>query len=194
MSTSDHTKKWRVKTKNSTRVQKWRQATKQRLVEAFGGRCGICGYDKECIRAYDFHHIDPGEKDFSLSKGNTVGWEKIVVEMRKCCMLCSNCHREVHDGYTALPLSVRRFDESYAKYKEVKDEVTFNLCACGKNKRSDHQFCSPRCFGHSIRKVDWDAIDLIGLVKATSNFAEVGRMLGVSSTVVRRRYNALIGK
>ena len=44
------------------RVKQWRNNVKNRLVEAFGGECGICGYNK-CNRALQFHHLDPEEKE-----------------------------------------------------------------------------------------------------------------------------------
>ena len=46
--------------------------------------------------AYDFHHLDPAEKDFSISDGTS--WKWIEPELRKCELLCARCHREVHDG------------------------------------------------------------------------------------------------
>jgi hypothetical protein len=45
----------------------------------------------------DFHHIDPREKDFSISDRMT-SFEAIRAELGKCILLCCRCHREVHDG------------------------------------------------------------------------------------------------
>ena len=45
----------------------------------------------------DFHHIKALEKDFTISSRMS-SWEKIEKELRKTVLLCSNCHREVHDG------------------------------------------------------------------------------------------------
>lgn len=44
----------------------------------------------------DFHHIDSATKDFNISARLT--WDAIVRELGKCVLLCSRCHREVHDG------------------------------------------------------------------------------------------------
>lgn len=36
---------------------------KKKLIELFGKKCCICGYDK-IIEALEFHHIDANQKDF----------------------------------------------------------------------------------------------------------------------------------
>lgn len=70
---------------------------KQLAVEYKGGCCQRCGYDKY-IGALEFHHKDPNAKEFAISKdgGNSRSWAKIQIELDKCVLLCSNCHREVH--------------------------------------------------------------------------------------------------
>ena len=44
-------------------VVQFRQRRKRWAVDAFGGKCGICGYDK-CVEALEFHHLDPSPKRF----------------------------------------------------------------------------------------------------------------------------------
>lgn len=61
-----------------------------------GGKCERCGYDR-CIDALEFHHVDPVQKDFTISsKGYTRSWNTVKAELDKCIMLCANCHRELH--------------------------------------------------------------------------------------------------
>lgn len=72
-----------------------RKKNKQKLVEYKGGKCEICGYDK-CIDALEFHHLNPAEKEYGLSNGDTVGFEKLKEEADKCILVCANCHREIH--------------------------------------------------------------------------------------------------
>lgn len=58
--------------------------------------CSICGYDKNIV-ALDFHHTDPDVKNFSISKiKNLYINQKIKMELDKCIVICSNCHRELH--------------------------------------------------------------------------------------------------
>ena len=47
-------------------VVQFRQRRKRWAVDAFGGKCGICDYDK-CVEALEFHHLDPSQKDFTLT-------------------------------------------------------------------------------------------------------------------------------
>ena len=78
----------------------WRQRTKEKAVEYKGGKCSRCEYNK-CIRALDFHHIDPSRKDFTVSRVSR-SWKAIKAELDKCILLCANCHRELHDGMWKL--------------------------------------------------------------------------------------------
>lgn len=81
----------------SERVANRRAKLKELAVEYKGGSCVKCGYSK-CLRALEFHHINPSEKDFSISAdGNTRSFEKLKVELDKCIMVCANCHREIHE-------------------------------------------------------------------------------------------------
>lgn len=80
---------------NYLHVKTFRQKNKERAVKYKGGKCVKCGYDK-CIIALEFHHIDPKEKDFSPSSNMNKSWEKIKLELDKCILVCSNCHREIH--------------------------------------------------------------------------------------------------
>ena len=73
---------------------------KERAVYLLGSKCSICSYDK-CIDALEFHHEDPKEKEFKLSLGNTISWDDYKREAMKCILVCSNCHKEIHNeiGY-----------------------------------------------------------------------------------------------
>lgn len=61
-----------------------------------GGMCIRCGYNK-CIKALEFHHLDPTKKDFTISNDH-FKLNEAIEESKKCILLCSNCHREFHDG------------------------------------------------------------------------------------------------
>jgi hypothetical protein len=58
--------------------------------------CKNCGYKKNA-KALDFHHIR-GKKVMNVSSLVTFSKarNKVKAEIRKCKVLCSNCHREEH--------------------------------------------------------------------------------------------------
>ena len=91
--------------------------TKEKLIEYKGGKCQICGYNK-CISALEFHHLDPSQKDFNIS-GGTKSFEKAKIEVDKCVLVCSNCHREIHAGLTLCPQEIISDENAAQKAAEV---------------------------------------------------------------------------
>lgn len=63
-----------------------------------GKFCYICKEKETCC--LDFHHIIPSKKILSVSKMVNKGKPKklILREIRKCIVLCSNCHIKLHKG------------------------------------------------------------------------------------------------
>ena len=97
-------------------VRKRRKKIRQMALDYLGGRCFRCGYDR-CGEALEFHHLDSSVKDFGISsRGYTRSWKKVQEELRKCELLCANCHREVHAG---LQLSVERRIEKSGEFRET---------------------------------------------------------------------------
>lgn len=57
--------------------------------------CCRCGFDNPL--ALEFHHRDPSTKSFTIShKAWQVSEERLLEEIAKCEVLCSNCHRIEH--------------------------------------------------------------------------------------------------
>lgn len=65
--------------------------------------CEICGESESCC--LEFHHDDPTQKEFALAVASNRGysWETILKEVKKCRVLCSNCHKKFHAGLIELP-------------------------------------------------------------------------------------------
>ena len=53
--------------------------------------CQLCGYKKHAC-ALHFDHIDPSIKFKIISRMNNYSMEALKNEMRKCRVLCANCH------------------------------------------------------------------------------------------------------
>lgn len=55
--------------------------------------------------AMDLHHVDPSQKEKSISTLiKSGGYEALENEIKKCVPLCSNCHRLVHNNVIELKL------------------------------------------------------------------------------------------
>ena len=137
--------------RKSENVKAWRKRTKERMVQAFGNVCCICNktYVSEL---YDFHHINPKEKKFSMAaaRGSSTSWQKIVKELRKCIMACANCHRLIEYKYKSIPLKANRFNENYATYAPIRlifpKYADHNCPICKNNKvLRKHTYCSIKC-------------------------------------------------
>lgn len=144
--------------KSSDAVKRWRTATKSRIVSAMGGHCQTCGY-KKCNAALDLHHTDKSKKDFSFGQviGHPRAWNKIVVELRKCVLVCSNCHREIHAEVRELPEKFAVFDEGFEDYRPGAVETSCPVCCAPKPPQN--VTCSHACAATLARKADWSLVD-----------------------------------
>lgn len=73
-----------------------RRAVKEKAIQYLGGKCSSCGYSK-CSAALEFHHLDSKEKDKNYNSFKTLFNDRLKKELDKCILLCSNCHREIHN-------------------------------------------------------------------------------------------------
>ncbi len=93
-------------------------------INAMGGSCCLCGYNK-CNYNIIFHHIK--NKSFGLSINNLhYSWQNIFNEMKKCIMLCHNCHGEIHKGMVDKELIVKKYEETTERLKNfdvVNDQL-----------------------------------------------------------------------
>ena len=174
-------------------VQNWRTRTKERMIESMGGECQCCGYNK-CKAALEFHHLDMASKEFNFSAAlkSPSSWPKLVIELRKCILLCANCHREIHHGEMKLPSIFNSFDEEFLDYnKKSKEDMLDNCPICGAVKSKHLVTCSRKCAGKSAGKVDWENTNLHELMSTYSNAEQVGKALGVSGAAVRKQIKKL---
>lgn len=87
--------------RRNKREETQRLDNKLKLIQLFGGKCLLCGYNLY-HGALEFHHKSSEPKSFDISKKFSVrsekGWNELLTEAKKCVLICSNCHREVHAG------------------------------------------------------------------------------------------------
>jgi len=95
----EYNKKWQKENPEKIKASvKKRQERNRKYVQNYkmSRSCSICGYNK-CASALDFHHN--GDKEFAIAHIVNSNWslEKIKEEIKKCIVLCANCHRELHE-------------------------------------------------------------------------------------------------
>jgi hypothetical protein len=89
-----------------------RREIKEKAVLLKGSKCQCCK-KKYAVVCYDFHHVDPSTKSFSIGSAST-SWKIVEPELEKCQLLCATCHRLVEAGipyvepknYTAMIVGI----------------------------------------------------------------------------------------
>ena len=139
-----------MKNPNDYANQKERALTRKlELIAMRGGKCELCGYDKN-IAALDFHHKDPSTKKFQLDSrhlSNTTV-EEIIEESKKCILVCSNCHRELHNPQMDKNNIPTLLEEIVSKHVPVTAMKKKHFCEyCGKEMTytTGKRFCSKEC-------------------------------------------------
>lgn len=101
MEQTEKQKEWKAKhyedNKDAYRTkQQNRRKEIKEFVDSHKTKCVCCG-DKDIV-CLDFHHVDKAEKEDTIPTAmkNKWGEERILKEIKKCVVLCSNCHRKLH--------------------------------------------------------------------------------------------------
>lgn len=179
--------------KQSEKVKRWRKHTKSRIIDAMGGQCCVCKYNR-CQSALALHHLDPSQKDIGLGaiRANPKSWEVIVVELRKCVLVCHVCHSEIHEGLILVPIDAPKFNEEFATYKKLEEdkEILTPCPICNKMKASHLKNCSYECSAKSKYKVDWNSINLQAELK-TKSIVKLAEELGCSDGAIHKRLKKL---
>jgi len=77
----------------NTKIRRYR--AKAAAIQLLGGKCQQCGWTGDQA-AMQFHHLDPHKKDFIIGAVGNKSWDSIMSEMKKCVLLCANCHMIEH--------------------------------------------------------------------------------------------------
>lgn len=154
-----------------------RRCNKLRLIEYKGGKCEICGYNK-CIEALEFHHKNPNDKEFGISNGNTVSFEKMKVEADKCMLVCSNCHREIHAKIKNEQLIL---EEEEIEKRRKEFYLRHPLKSIKKERKQEKKNIK-----RNNKKINITLTELIELFKTYRSFLGVGRFLNVTDNAVRK--------
>lgn len=152
---------------------------KIKLINAKGGKCKLCGYNKN-YAALNFHHRNPREKLFGLDtrKCSNSSWASLMKEAEKCDILCFNCHMEHHYPHCSIEVL-------YPKYQHKISLPVIKVCNCGKIIEYRANMCN-KCFKLSIRKAERPSKEkLLELIK-TLPFTKIAIIYGVTDNAIRK--------
>lgn len=131
-----------------------RWAKRLRAYNDLGGECNRCG--ETDIFKLHFHHTDPNQKEFEMSKITAhVPWPIIKQELDKCILLCANCHTSLHSED-----SRKKFELLYDKILE-KSKVVEN-----------------------ISRPELDSDYIYKLLKEKKSIAQIGKILGKDPSTI----------
>ena len=98
-----YAKKWNAEFYKNNQVAEYKRIQARRIelriwLDEYKSKlaCMRCGESHPaCL---DFHHKNRKDKDFSPGNIRGMGWgrERVLCEIKKCMVLCSNCHRKEH--------------------------------------------------------------------------------------------------
>lgn len=183
---------------NSQVVVKHIKKRKIDLISVFGSKCCICGFNAY-PQALEFHHVHPQEKQFGITASNAItkALDKQLAEMKKCILVCANCHRGIHQNYIQIPQNWKQlFNEQRAE--ELTQELynkthrKQHYCSrCGKPTGKGAQYCV-EC-GHLIQqKCDRPPREELKKMIRTMPFTTIAKQYNVSDNAIRKwcdKYN-----
>ena len=153
-----------------------------------GGRCQICGFDV-FQGALEFHHESPLQKDFQVSSGTTRSIERDLSEIKKCFLLCSNCHKCVHAGVYKTPEQhVYRDDVAQNiidRINQQKAKIEHRCIDCGKTISSASGRCLECSYKTRRKTIRPDRDGLKNLIRNNS-FTQIGKEYNVSVSSVKK--------
>jgi hypothetical protein len=156
---------------------------KKKAIDLLGGKCSICGYRKN-FSVMHFHHIDPTQKEYDWKKIRQLAWGKLIKELQKCVLLCSNCHGEIHNPTCLVDSS---FDQATPRidHRDINVSPSGNCPTCNALIFGT-KYCSSLCSGIGSRKVERPTKSQLENDINSLPMVKVGEKYGVSDNAVRK--------
>jgi len=97
------------------------QAKKLKAIDLLGGKCVVCGEDDHSV--LDFHHKKSQEKNDSIRTLKYYRWSILKEEVKKCELLCGNCHTKLHTKN-------KRNSKIKKDFLRLVNKNTCEVCGC----------------------------------------------------------------
>lgn len=166
--------------KKNKRGREFRTYKKILALQKKGVGCNRCGYNKN-MAALHFHHIDSKRE---LKYGSTItylGMDDMFEEIKKCEVLCSNCHQEEHNKKLEIT-------DPNDEFLGIKMNITFCLYCGGRiaDVNEGVSYCSTECRDIGTRKVEWPSKEELTKLIQEKSFLAISKMFGVSDNAIRK--------
>lgn len=108
----------------SSNILRW--AKRIKCINLLGGKCKLCGDNN--IFHLVFHHVDSDTKEYTLNELKNYRWSIIDKELKKCILLCANCHKDFHFNRDYIEcnsrdtINRRQLKMLFLNYKNAKCE------------------------------------------------------------------------
>lgn len=89
--------------------------------------CSECGYRGDNIASLAFHHMNAKEKSFGISDALVrkikVSAIELEIELKKCKLICKNCHRKNHFNNEEFQHLQDEIESKMETYRETPHEI-----------------------------------------------------------------------
>lgn len=190
-------------TKSAETKQFWRKQIKKRAIEAFGNKCFICK-NSYPTSVYDFHHINPSEKEIGFGgniSSSKIGWLRIRDELLKCVLVCSNCHRIIHNEENNINIEkIIHFNMDYYEWPEIEYQINhitgekisnftkedYFCHFCGQKKSKPNASCCKECADKRQQITERPSREELKDLIRNQSFLALGKQFGVSDNAIRK--------
>ncbi len=172
-----------------------------------GSKCVLCEYNDPT--GLVIHHIDPALKTLAFNKvrSTNTSWSLIVSELRKCTLLCANCHNKVHAEGLHKFRFITSFNEDFADIQtcpkgHLTADIVHRFCICGtKLTTKQLKYCCFECMSKDRKgkncTIDWNAeiLDIISYRECDKlTFKQIGLIYNVSDNTIAKHYYSAIAE
>lgn len=164
---------------HESQSQRWIER-KIKAIDLFGGCCSQCGYNKN-YAALDFHHCDPSKKEADWGRLRLRSWDKIIKELKKCILVCRNCHAELHN-----PQGLINKNYKISSNLNITPIKPTGICPECKSEIYGTKYCSEKCVQLSRRKVKRPNNKILSDDIKKLGYCGTGRKYGVSDNCIRK--------
>lgn len=162
-----------------TKTNLLRLERKRIAIERLGGKCSKCGYSKN-LASLDFHHVDETTKEDAMGRIIQKTWKSFEDEIKKCVLLCKNCHAELH--HTLLDFSIVDGKVILDNYMGA---LQTNCLYCG-GKSYGHKYCSQGCSNHGRRRVQRPPKEELQKLIEENTYTALSKKFGVSDVMIKK--------